>query len=254
VATSAEDHSSSCSLAERTALVTGGARRIGHTLALALAEAGARVVIHYLTSETEAQATAVQVKELGADAALVRGDLADAAVVTGLIDQAAAIFGHLDILINNASIFAPGSLATTTLEDWDRNQAINLRAPFLLSQGFSRQLPEGRFGDILNLNDYRGLHPRGDHFAYTISKVGLHGLTRSLALALAPQIRVNELALGAVLPPEDSPENYLHVLKEEIPIHRFSKPSEVASAMMFLLHNRAITGQTVCIDGGRNLV
>jgi NAD(P)-dependent dehydrogenase (short-subunit alcohol dehydrogenase family) len=234
--------------------VTGGARRIGQTLALALAEAGASVIIHYLTSETEAQATAAQVRERGADAALVRGDLAEPAFASHLVDEAATVFGPLDILINNASIFAPNTLETTTLEDWDRNQAVNLRAPFLLSQAFSRQLPAGRFGDILNLNDYRGVYPADDHFAYTISKVGMHGLTRSLALALAPQVRVNELALGAVLPPEGSTESYLHALKEEIPTHRFSKPAEVASAMMFLLNNRAITGQTVFIDGGRNLV
>lgn len=241
-------------LAGRTALVTGGARRIGKHLVLALAEAGARVIIHYHNSQRAASETAEQARELGAAASLVQGDLADPAVAGQVVSLAAQLDGPVDILVNNASVFAAGEMRATSLQEWDHNHAVNLRAPFLLSQVFARQLPAGVAGDIINLNDFRALRPGADHFPYTISKVGLHGLTRSLAQALAPQIRVNELALGAVLPPENEGEDYLHVLREEIPTRRFSKPKEVAATMLFLLTNPAITGQTVCIDGGRHLV
>ncbi len=254
MATLCEELQTARSLAGRIAMVTGGAKRIGRALVQALACEGVRVVVHYMRSEEDAQVTVDMVRKLGSDADLVQGDLADPAVAAGLVDRAAKRFGPLDILINNASVFAQDSVDTTILADWDRNQAVNLRAPFLLSQAFSRQLPDDRSGDIINLNDYRGLRPGSDHFAYTISKVGLHGLTRSLALALAPRIRVNELALGAVLPPVDGSEEYLHVLREEIPARRFSNPNEVAGALLFLLANRAVTGQTVNVDGGRHLV
>ena len=239
----------------RVALVTGGARRIGHALALALAEQGADVVVHYLHSGAEAEETARAIRERGSRAALVAGDLADPALAQALVGQAAAAMGRpVNILINNASVFAQGSARDTNSGQWDLNQAVNLRAPFLLGQGLARQLPPGQPGNIINLNDFRALQPGADHFAYTISKVGLHGLTRSLALALAPQVRVNELALGAVLPPEKAPVDYEHTLKGQIPSGKFPKISEVTQAMLFLLGNAALTGQTICVDGGRHLV
>ena len=243
-------------LTGRAALVTGGARRIGRALALALAEQGADLVIHFHESRVEAEETAREISKLGGWAKLLAGDLADPSVADGLVDQAAATIGRpIDILINNASVFAQGSARETTTEQWDLNQAVNLRAPFLLSRALERQLPselsENQPADIINLNDYRALNPGADHFAYTISKVGLHGLTSSLAQALAPAVRVNELALGAVLPPEKAPEDYLHTLKSEILTGKFPQIADVTSAMLFLLGNSAITGQTICIDGGR---
>jgi pteridine reductase len=241
------------SLAGRVALVTGGARRIGHHLVLALARQGVKVVIHYRNSLQDARDTAGAVTTTGGEVDLVEGDLANAKVAAALPEQAARCFGPPDILVNNASVFEQGSLGDTTCEEWDHHQAVNLRAPFLLSQAFSRVLPQDRTGDIINLNDYRALRPGADHFAYTISKVGLHGLTQSLALGLAPRIRVNELALGAVLPPEGAPATYVHTLKSEIPLARFGQPAEVAAALLFLLTSPTVTGQTVCIDGGRHL-
>jgi NAD(P)-dependent dehydrogenase (short-subunit alcohol dehydrogenase family) len=241
-------------LTGRLALVTGGAKRIGRVLALTLAECGVDLAIHYRGSAPEAENALAAAQALGVRAALVQGDLADPDTAAGLIDLAADALGPPDILINNASIFEDFKLADTTGSIWDRHQAVNLRAPFLLSRAFRARLPADRPGDIINLNDYRALRPGADHFAYTISKVGLHGLTRSLALALAPRIRVNELALGAVLPPAKAGEDYMHMLKREIPTARFSTPTEVAEAMLLLLRNRSLTGQTICIDGGRHLV
>lgn len=238
----------------RTALVTGGARRLGRVMASALARAGATVVIHYRDSKDDARATAAGIEVLGGRAFLVDGDLADARAAAGLCRRAAdTCAAPLDILVNNASVFAPGAAVTTSAADWDHAQAVNLRAPFLLAQAFAAQLAEGGPADIVNLNDGRALRPGGDHFAYTVSKVGLHGLTRSLALALAPRVRVNELALGAVLPPEAPTGGYQRTPREALPLRRYPTPDDVADALLFVLGAAALTGQTVHVDGGQHL-
>jgi NAD(P)-dependent dehydrogenase (short-subunit alcohol dehydrogenase family) len=241
-------------LAGSAALVTGGARRIGRALCLALAREGATVVVHYRNSEAEVAATVVELEAFGGQAFKIQGDLAQSEVATDLIPRAASLAGRpLDVLVNNASVFMQGGPETTTVEQWDLNHAVNLRAPFLLSQAFADQVPAGGSGNIINLNDFRAVQPGCDHFAYTISKVGLHGLTRTLAQAYAPHIRVNELALGAVLAPEGAPEDYEHTLKAEIPLGKFSSLDEVNHALLFLLGNTGVTGQTIFIDGGRHL-
>ena len=240
-------------LAGRVALVTGGARRIGRQFVLDLARCGANVIIHHHRSEAEAKQTAEEAASFGVRVALVSGDLSDPQVPATIVSEAEPTFGPLSILINNASVFARVGVLETDLQQWQRHQDINLTAPFLLSQAFARQLPDDCEGDIVNLNDIRGLRPGADHFAYTVSKVGLHGLTLGLARAFAPRIRVNELALGAVLPPELAPESYIHTLRDEIPLRRFPQLEDVGKALLFLLENRSITGQTITIDGGRLL-
>jgi len=264
-------------LAGRVALVTGGARRIGRHLVVALARAGVRVVVHYHHSRDEAEALVHEVASFDdtiTPPALVQGDLHDPDVTSRLVEAAAAHFGPVDILINNAAIFERGSLTDATLRQWDRHQAINLRAPFLLCQAFARQLPADGEGDVINLNDYRILRPDAEHLAYTVSKVGLHALTRCLARALAPRVRVNELGLGAILPPEVGPastsesapvasesvadgssrEGYVHTRKQDIPLRRFGSPSDVAAALLQLLRSRNLTGQTIYLDGGCHMV
>jgi len=240
----------------RVALITGGARRIGRALTLALASEGASVVVHYWQSEKDARHTADAAAGFGVNSEVVKGDLAGKNVAKNLVAQAAEIMDQpVDILINNASVFDQGSLQSTNAQEWDLNQAVNVRAPFLLGQAMARQADADfeQGADIINLNDARALQPGATHFAYTNSKAALHGLTRSMALALAPAIRVNELALGSVLPPETAPENYTHTLREEIPLQSFGAVSHVASAMLFLLENKMITGQTICVDGGLHL-
>jgi NAD(P)-dependent dehydrogenase (short-subunit alcohol dehydrogenase family) len=159
----------------------------------------------------------------------------------------------LDILINNASQYGHGSARTTSANTWDDFQNVNLRAPFIMAQTLHEMLGDDGRGDVINLNDFRSLRAAADDFAYNMSKWGLHGLTRNLALALAPRLRVNELALGAVLPPSKGSGDYKHTTKDEIPIGRFVTPAEVCSAMLFLLANEAMTGQILNLDGGQNL-
>jgi NAD(P)-dependent dehydrogenase (short-subunit alcohol dehydrogenase family) len=156
-------------------------------------------------------------------------------------------------LVNNASIFEPHGWADTSLELWNRSLAVNLTAPFLLSQAFARSLEPDGTGRIVNLMDWRALHPRPDHLAYMISNSGLAALTSALAVALAPHITVNGLALGAVLPPGDgSPAN---VNLERVPARRWAKLEEVGQALVFLLDGPAyITGEVLHVDGGRHLV
>lgn len=238
----------------RLALVTGGARRVGRQLALALARHGSDILLHYNESQFEASVTAEELRNLGVRVELVRADVRDAFLAEDLIHRSVDLLGRpVDILINNASIFEPGEATTTSPEDWAAFQDVNLRAPWLLARTMAELLGDEGRGDVINLNDAAALKPRADHFAYTISKVGLHGLTKNLALVLAPRIRVNELALGAVLPPDAGGGEYVHTKREEIPLDRFIKPEEVASAMLYLLGNEALTGQTLHLDGGQSL-
>jgi len=238
-------------LASRTALITGGARRLGRQMALALAAEGVHVVVHYHTAADDARQTVKDIEAAGGSADRIAGDLADPQVAAALSARAAELCGNpLDILINNAAVFARGEVQATTAVQWDEIHAVNLRAPFLLAQGFAAQLPDSWSGDIINLNDARALHGDPAHFAYTIAKVALHGLTRNLARALAPRIEVNELSLGAVMAP-DAGVDYVKTRRDELPAGRFPCLDEVVSGMMFLLGTRGVTGQTIRLDGGQ---
>lgn len=242
------------SLRGRTALVTGGARRIGRQLALALGREGARVAVHFHRSESEATSLVAELREMGAETMALGGDLTDPAVASSLVDRVAAALGPVDVLVNNASIFAPGEALATTLAEWQANLAIHATAPLLLSQGLARQLPAGSDGVIINLNDWRAGRPGPDHFAYTISKVALHGMTASLAQAFGPRgIRVCELALGAVMAPAAGEDGYLKTLRQEIPTRRFPSVDDVATALVFLVRTPSVNGVTLPIDGGRGL-
>jgi pteridine reductase len=234
----------------QTALVTGGARRVGRAMAEALAKAGADVVIHHGSSAAEAGQAVRDLRALGRRSVSIQADLADPAQAAALLDRAEAELGPIDWLVNSAAIFEPLGLATTTVEAWDRHFAINLRAPFLLSQAFARSRA-GRPGAIVNILDGRALRPAEDHFPYTIAKAGLAAMTRSLAVTLAPAIRVNGLALGAILPPADGGLTGL----DNVPAGRWARLAEVGEALLFLLTGPDyITGSILHLDGGRHLV
>jgi NAD(P)-dependent dehydrogenase (short-subunit alcohol dehydrogenase family) len=240
------------SLDKKTVLITGAALRIGRSLSLAVAQAGADVILHFGKSQMEADSLKKEIEALGRKAFLLQADLADSAQAATLIDRARE-HSPLFALVNNASIFEPHGWADTSLELWNRSLAVNLTAPFLLSQAFARSIEPNKAGRIVNLMDWRALHPRPDHLAYMISNSGLAALTSSLAVALAPRITVNGLALGAVLPPGDgSPAN---VNLERVPSRRWATLEEVGQALIFLLDGPAyITGEVLHVDGGRHLV
>jgi len=237
-------------LEDKTVLVTGGARRLGKIFALACARAGADVVIHHGHSDPQAEETREEIIRLGRRAWIIKSDL-DVASQAGSLIQRINDFSPLDALVNSAAIFESRSLETTSLEDWEKHLAVNLTAPFLLSQAFARQATDG--ARIVSILDWRALRPGADHFPYTISKAALAALTKSLAIALAPRITVNGLALGAILPPSDG--NAKADILKNVPARRWAEEQEVEQALIFTLTSPAyITGEIIHLDGGRHLV
>ena len=240
------------SLNGKLVLITGAARRVGHELALAVARQGGDVVIHYGHSQMDAQNLCMEIEALGRRAFLLHADLYDPSRVETLVSRASE-HGTLFALVNNAAIFEPLTWDTSSLDDWNRHLMVNLIVPFLLSQSFARLLPPGESGRIINLLDWRALRPGTNHLPYTISKSALAALTHSLAIAFAPRITVNGLALGAVLPPNVGavPEDII----KKVPAGRWAHLEEVSQALIFLLEGPAyITGEVIHIDGGRHLV
>jgi len=238
-------------LSGQTVFITGASKRIGRALAIYLARAGADIFLHYGTSAAEAEETAHTIQGLGRKAFLLQGDLVDPTQPSVLIDTAWKIqpFQHL---INNAAVFEASTWDTTSPLDWQRTMNVNLTAPFFLSQQFALKL-KGHPGRIVNILDWRALRPGADHLPYTISKAGLAAVTRSMAQALAPNITVNGLALGAVLPPSDGGKT--DSILKNIPLSRWADLDEVGAAVLFLLTGSGyITGDIIQLDGGRHLV
>lgn len=240
------------SLSGKTVLITGGALRIGRSLALAVAQAGGDVVLHYGKSRKEAESLRAEIEAAGRKAFILQADLADSSQVAELVSRAREQ-SPLFALVNNASVFEPIGWEDTSLEQWNLAMMVNLTTPFLLSQAFARSQEPGGYGRIVNLIDWRALRPGSDHLPYTISNSGLAALTHSLAIALAPRITVNGLALGAILPSSDGAPNKVNL--EQIPARRWANLEEVGQALIFLLDGPAyITGEIIHVDGGRHLV
>jgi NAD(P)-dependent dehydrogenase (short-subunit alcohol dehydrogenase family) len=236
-----------------TALVTGAGRRIGRAIAIYLAKRGYHVAVHCNRSRDDAEAVAREIGQAGQRAAVVQADLADHAAVAGLVDQAGTALGPLSLLVNNASLFDYDHVETATEQSWDHHLDTNLKAPFFLSQAFAAQLPTDVPGNIVNLIDMRvwRLTP---HFAsYTVSKAGLWTLTQTLAMALAPHIRVNAIGPGPVLPSPHQTEAQFRKQWEGTPLRRGAEPDEIAAAVGFLLDAPAVTGQMIALDGGQHL-
>jgi NAD(P)-dependent dehydrogenase (short-subunit alcohol dehydrogenase family) len=239
-------------LTDKTILITGAARRLGKALAIACAKQGADIVLHYNSSQSEAEEVRDQVHLLGRDCLILKADLADPQQVERLMLTAVAktnLYG----LVNNASIFKSMGFMDTTLPDWNEHITVNLTTPFLLTQHFARHYALAETGRVLNLVDWRALRPGRDHFPYTISKAGLVALTKSTALQLAPRINVNAIALGAILPPVGQPEDD-HLIKN-VPQKRWAELDEFTRTALFLLDGPDyITGEVIHLDGGRHLV
>lgn len=242
-------------IAGRTAIVTGGAVRIGRGIAEGLARAGARVLVHYGGSRDAAAALVKELRAEGHAAASVQADLAEPTTAVKTVFAAAAReFGAVDVLVNSAAIFEAGSLESTSEENWDRHLAINLKAPFFLAQAFARQLPADRAGNILNIIDWRGTHPVPGHAAYTAAKAGLAALTQLLAQEVGARIRVNGIAPGAILPPPGWDRPRFETLAAGIPVARVGNVGNIVDAARFLLCNDFLNGEILHVTGGQELM
>jgi NAD(P)-dependent dehydrogenase (short-subunit alcohol dehydrogenase family) len=237
----------------RAALVTGGARRLGRAIALALAEAGFDVALHYASSAAEAEATAAAIRALGRRAATLRADLSREAEVIPLVPAAIESVGPVGVLVNNASTFERDEVGDATRESWDLHMEPNLRAPFVLTQGFAKALPAGAEGVVLNLLDQRVWSLTPHFVSYTLSKAGLWALTRSLALALAPRIRVVGIGPGPALPSPRQSQAQFDRQCASVPLRRGTSPEEVGRAAIALLALPSVTGQMLALDGGQHL-
>ena len=235
------------------ALVTGGAQRIGRALALSLAKDGFALAIHYNRSQNAAERLAARIRGDGGKAIALDADLADENAVSALLPRAERELGPIGCLINNAAVFANDSVATATRESWDLHLAVNLRAPFVLIQNFAARLPAHMGGVVVNLLDQRVWSLTPYFVSYTLAKAGLWTLTQTMALALAPRIRVNGIGPGPTLPsPRQTPEQFARQY-ELMPLRRGTSPQEIAAAMRFILSASAMTGQMIALDGGQHL-
>jgi len=239
------------SIEGKTALVTGGAKRIGRELALALARAGANVIVHYRSSSAEAEALVGELETLGVGAWAVQADLSDQPQVETLIARAADLAGPIHILINNASAFPASDFETVTLDDVLSSVTTDAWAPFALGRSFAAQ-PQARH--IVNMLDTRIVGGYDwNHFAYNAAKHMLGLLTTMMAIKLAPRIAVNAVAPGLILPPEGKPISYIEGLKDGLPLRRIGDPSFVADAVLYLVTSEFVTGQVIFVDGGRHI-
>jgi len=235
------------------ALVTGGAVRIGRALALALAGRGARVALHYGNSTEAAAMTVAAIHDLGGQAAAFQADLRDLTQVGELVARVAERLGPVDILVNSAATFSPADLADISESGWDEQFSVNLKAPFFLARAFAGHVGKERPGQIVNIADWRAVRPDPKSLAYSLTKAGIVAMTKGLALALAPNIRVNAIAPGAILPPPGKDESYLEQLGKQVPLQRHGGPEEVAGALLYLVTAQFVTGQVLFVDGGEHL-
>ena len=236
-----------------TALITGAGRRIGRALAEDLGRAGWSVAVHYHHSVEEAEEVIAAVTKNGGKAAAVQADLGDAASVSALVPAAVKALGPLGCLINNASIFERDDITTATLESWDSHIAINLRAPFFLAQAFAAQVKDADRGAMINLIDERVWHLTPHFASYTVSKTGLWTLTQTLAMALAPRIRVNAIGPGPTLPSPYQTQDQFNAQCARMPLGHGTNPAEICTAVRFILGAPAMTGQMIALDGGQHL-
>jgi hypothetical protein len=234
----------------KNALVTGAAKRIGAAISTALAREGANVVIHYRGSEDEARKLHDEIKVAGAKAWLLQTDFEKPEEYETLIERSIALAGRLDILVNNASFFPKDSLATVTFEGLIRNMEVNAWVPFVLSRDFARLAGRGK---IVNMVDSRTHDFDWSHVAYILSKHVLKVLTQVTALRYAPDIAVNGVSPGLILPPPGQDESYIDRLTDTVPLKRHGSPEDIAQAVVYLLKSDFLTGEIINVDGGRHL-
>ncbi len=235
------------------ALVTGGAQRIGLAISRSLAAAGWAVAVHHNRSDAAARALVAEIEAAGGRAAAVAADLSAESETAALVPQAVQALGPLGLLVNNAAVYAFDRVETATRANWDFHMEVNLRAPFRLSQAFAEALPQDAGGLVVNILDERVLNLTPNYTTYTVSKSGLWTLTRSLAIALAPRIRVNGIGPGYAMPESGQSQADFDRAAARMPLGRGTDPDEICAALQFLIASKSVTGQMLALDGGQHL-
>jgi NAD(P)-dependent dehydrogenase (short-subunit alcohol dehydrogenase family) len=235
----------------KVALVTGGAKRIGRAVAVRLARDGANVVVHYNRSRAEAEEAVVEITGLGRESTALQTDLTSLAQIKRLFQQITEQFGRLDILVNSAANFLTARLDDTTEKIWDAVLDTNLKAPFFCAQAAAPLLKHSR-GSIINFADIGGILPWPGYIPHCASKAGMIMLTKCLAKALAPEVRVNAIAPGTITMSGDPSEWEAEFIRRA-PLHRTGTMDDVADAVSFLVHSTFITGHVLVVDGGRTI-
>jgi NAD(P)-dependent dehydrogenase (short-subunit alcohol dehydrogenase family) len=235
----------------KTALITGAAKRLGSKTAHTLADEGVNIIVHYNKSEQEAKELSLEIKNKGVKSWTIKADFDIKEEYESLIDRSLRISNNIDILINNASIFPQDTLDSITFENLSENIRVNTWVPLFLNREFSKKIKRGA---IINMLDTRTKDPDTNwHLSYNLSKNLLETLTKMLALKFAPDITVNGIAPGLILPPEGKGEEFLKKIKNTVPLNRTGISSDISQAMIFLLKSEFITGQVIYVDGGRHL-
>ncbi|KAA2212286.1 SDR family oxidoreductase [Teichococcus oryzae] len=237
----------------RTALVTGASRRLGRAIALELAAAGFDLALHHGHSAAEAEIVAEEVRQLGRRAAVLQADLEQEAETGCLVPEAISALGSVGVLVNNAATFRRDEWHDASRASWDHHLEPNLRAPFVLTQAMAQALPPDAQGVVINMLDQRVWSLTPHFVSYSVSKAGLWALTQSLALALAPRIRVNGIGPGPALPSPGQTASQFAAQAASTPLGRGTSPEEVARAVMAILSLPAMTGQMIALDGGQHL-
>jgi len=239
-------------LQDRVVLITGGARRIGRAIAMALAQRGAHIVCSYHHSAGEAATTVKTLERYGASAAAMQADLTQATEIQRLMDRIHRRYSRLDVLVNNAAVFDRVPFERLTERDWDRALDTNVKGPFLCSLHASRLMRQRREGKIINLADWAGVRPYRDYLPYCVSKAGVIGLTKALAKELAPHIQVNAIAPGPILPPEGMTRHARARIAARPLLKRWGTPRDIANAVVFLIEGTDfMTGSVIFVDGGQ---
>ncbi|MFT3774497.1 MAG: SDR family oxidoreductase [Minicystis sp.] len=241
------------SLQDKLALVTGGGTRVGAAIVRALAAAGCDVVIHYASSRAGAEAVAAEVEAIGRKATLAPADLTDRAALERLSREVIASHGKVDVLVHNAGNFERVPPEELSAEAWDRAFSLNATAPYLLTLALAPGLRAAR-GSVIAVTCLSAERPWKNYVPYSASKAALASLVKGLAVALAPEVRVNAVAPGTVMPPAEYEEDKLSRIRERVPLGRIGEAADVARAVVFLAENDYVTGQTITVDGGRSVV
>ncbi len=239
--------------AGKVCLVTGSAKRVGKAIALALAERGASLAVHYRASKREAEAAAAAIRRSGAHARTFQADLARAADCKRLVREVLRAFGVIDVLVNNASVFFKTPYAALDEKAWNETLDANLRAPFLLCKYAGDAMLRQKGGAIVNIADWAGLRPYRDYLPYCVSKGGLITMTKAFARELAPHVRVNAVCPGPVMFPENFSEAERREALARVPLKRAGSPEDVASAVLYFIESEFATGAVLPVDGGRSV-